>query len=82
MMAGLSGVWIYLDDVSAESFSIKEHYKTLPYEQDRVEDDGCCSQVSYLGHYLDQDGVSADPDKTAGLGGRVALVPRRDRLLL
>ena len=75
MLAGLDGVVCLMDDVLVFAENVKEHDARLEAVLQRIQSSGAtlnaekCQlrqiKLKFLGHVLDERGISADPDKTA-----------------
>ena len=85
MLAGLDGVVCLMDDVLVFAQDVKEHDARLDAVLHRIKSSGATlnadkcqfrlTRIKFLGHVLDERGVSADPDKTAAIR---ALHPPKD----
>ena len=77
ILAGLEGVLCLIDDVLVFGRTEAEHDSRLQAALERIESAGAtlnldkCSfrkrSLKFLGHIVDESGVSADPDKTAAV---------------
>ena len=73
ILKGLEGVVCQMDDVLVFGCTVAEHDKRLMAVLKRIEEAGAtlnrekCSfgqrRIKFLGHIIDQEGISADPDK-------------------
>lgn len=77
ILEGLSGVLCLLDDILVFGRDQKEHDSRLTAALQRVRDAGVTlnrdkcefskSRLTFLGHIVDKDGISADPEKTSAI---------------
>ena len=77
ILSGLEGVLCLMDDVLVFGRDMKEHDERLTAALNRIKAAGATlnpskcqfrkSQLKFLGHLLDQDGIQADPDKTSAI---------------
>ena len=77
MLAGLEGVVCLMDDVLVFAQDVKEHDARLDAVLHRIKSSGATlnaekcqfrqTKIKFLGHVLDERGISADPDKTAAI---------------
>ena len=75
LLEGLSGVVCLMDDVLVVGSSQQEHDERLVKVLERVQSAGVTlnaekcelgkTSLKFLGHCIDKNGVSADPEKTA-----------------
>ena len=82
ILSGLNGVLCLMDDVLVFGSSKNEHNSRLSAALKRIQEAGVTlnadkcefgkTQLKFLGHTVDQDGVRADPDKTSAI---VAMSP-------
>lgn len=76
-MQGLEGVEIFMDDVLVYGATVSEHDQRLEKAMQRIETAGLklnrekCSirqsQLRFLGHLIDKDGIRPDPDKVKAI---------------
>ncbi|XP_055688256.1 uncharacterized protein K02A2.6-like [Lutzomyia longipalpis] len=77
MLAGIDNVAVYFDDICVAGSDITSHINTVKKVLQRIQEYGFhiklekCnffhSQVKYLGHILDSQGVRPDPEKIAAI---------------
>ena len=77
ILKGLEGVLCQMDDVIVFGRTTEEHDKRLKLALKQIEEAGATlnrdkcsfgqSKIKFLGHIIDKDGISADPDKTRAI---------------
>ncbi|XP_055585346.1 uncharacterized protein K02A2.6-like [Uranotaenia lowii] len=77
VLQGCRGTIIYLDDVLVTGRTVKEHLENLEQVLSKLKETGFVlnktkceffkSGVSYLGHYIDSDGLHKDPEKVESI---------------
>ncbi|XP_055590111.1 uncharacterized protein K02A2.6-like [Uranotaenia lowii] len=77
VLQGCRGTIIYLDDVLVTGRTVKEHLENLEQVLSKLKETGFVlnktkckffkSGVSYLGHYIDSDGLHKDPEKVKSI---------------
>ena len=74
ILSGLKGTLCLMDDVLIFGKTQEEHDQRLADALKRIQlarvtlnKDKCTSTLTFLGHALDKDGISADPGKTSAI---------------